>query len=216
MNAARPQSPRLPASDRRRQLLETALDFFSRRGFEGTTTKEIAAAAGVTEAIIFRHFPNKQALYNAVIDYPHESGEFDAMFQEWKALMEANDDTGLFRSIVHHMIAGYRSDARAKRVILFAALEGHEAGLGQHRNRSMPIFEPILNYLARRQKEGALRPGNPVALILTLVGVAAHYGMLTEFFGFCTEIEDTEITDNFVDIILHGVSPASIPQKADQ
>ena len=41
---------RLPASDRRLQLVETALDFFSRKGFSGTTTKEIPAAAGVTGA----------------------------------------------------------------------------------------------------------------------------------------------------------------------
>src|SRR3982751_707968 len=62
---------RLPASDRRRQLVETALDIFSRKGFGGTTTKEIAAAAGVTEAIIFRHFPSKADLYNAFLDSPH-------------------------------------------------------------------------------------------------------------------------------------------------
>jgi len=216
VNEARTQSQRLPASDRRRQLLETALDFFSRKGFEGTTTKEIAAAAGVTEAIIFRHFPNKQALYNAVIDYPHETGEVAACFEEWNALIAANDDAGLFRSIIHHVIASYRNDARSKRVILFAALEGHEVGLEQHRQRSMPIFEPIFNYVARRQSEGALRPGNPAAIILAVAGAAAHYGMATEFFGFCSNLNDTEIIDNFLDIILHGVSPASTPEKADQ
>ena len=63
MTDPRTHTPRLQASDRRLQLVETALDFFSRKGFSGTTTKEIAAAAGVTEAIIFRHFPTKQDLY---------------------------------------------------------------------------------------------------------------------------------------------------------
>ena len=69
-------TPRLAASDRRRQLLDTALDLFSRKGFEGTTTKEIAAAAGVTEAIIFRHFPSKHALYADLIDEHHTSSQF--------------------------------------------------------------------------------------------------------------------------------------------
>jgi AcrR family transcriptional regulator len=59
MNDSRTTTRRLPASDRRRQLVETALDFFSREGLGGTVTKEIAAAAGITEAIIFRHFPTK-------------------------------------------------------------------------------------------------------------------------------------------------------------
>ena len=74
MSVLRSATPRLPAEDRRRQLLETALGLFSKKGFDGTTTKEIAAAAGVTEAIIFRHFPTKQELYSAVLDYKHESG----------------------------------------------------------------------------------------------------------------------------------------------
>jgi AcrR family transcriptional regulator len=50
---------RMNAGDRRRQLLDAALELFSRKGFGGATTKEIAASAGVTEAIIFRHFPSK-------------------------------------------------------------------------------------------------------------------------------------------------------------
>src|SRR5438067_1534743 len=97
-------TPRLPASDRRRQLLEGALDIFSRKGFEGTTTKEIAAAAGVTEAIIFRHFPSKQALYTAVLDFHHEAGEFDECMAEWKLLMDSNDDEGLIRAIIVRII----------------------------------------------------------------------------------------------------------------
>jgi len=40
-----PVTKRLPATDRRQQLLETALDLFAQNGFAATTTKEIAAAA---------------------------------------------------------------------------------------------------------------------------------------------------------------------------
>jgi TetR/AcrR family transcriptional regulator len=207
---------RLPASDRRRQLLETALDLFSRKGFDGATTKEIAAAAGVTEAIIFRHFPNKQTLYNAVLDYHHESSEMDACTKEWKAFMDANDDVGLFRSLIRNMIAGYRHDPRVKRALLFAALEGHETGLAQHRNRALPIFEPIVHYIERRQSEGAIRAAHPAAVITALVGLANHYGMLTEFFGFCTGLSDEEVTDNFLDIILHGLQPAPTSEKDTQ
>ena len=58
---------RLTAPDRRRQLIEAAMDLFSRKGFAGTTTKEIALAAGVSEAIIFRHFATKDDLYWEVL-----------------------------------------------------------------------------------------------------------------------------------------------------
>jgi len=200
--------PRLPAEDRRRQLLDTALDFFSRKGFQGTTTKEIAAAAGVTEAIIFRHFPSKQALYTAVLDYQYESGETAALLSKWKAFMDVNDDTGLFRSIISSVIESHRRDARVKRALLFAALEGHETGLELHRQRSMPVFELICQYIARRQSEGAIRPGNPAGMAAAAFTMAAHYAMLTEFFGFRTHTTDEEITESFLDVLLHGIQPA--------
>src|SRR5580658_5165967 len=47
-------TPRMPGEDRRRQLLRVAIDSFARNGFSGTKTKDIAAAAGVSEAILFR------------------------------------------------------------------------------------------------------------------------------------------------------------------
>jgi AcrR family transcriptional regulator len=59
---------RLRAADRREQILAVATALFARQGFNGTTTKEVAANAGVTEALIFRHFPSKEDLYWAVID----------------------------------------------------------------------------------------------------------------------------------------------------
>ena len=208
--------PRLAAPDRRRQLLDTALDFFSRRSFEGVTTKEIAAAAGVTEAIIFRHFPTKQILYNSVLDYGYESGQLQPLLDEWKSLMDANDDTGLFGSIIRHMIAGYRTDARVKRALLFAALEGHKTGLEQHRDRMIPVFEPVIQYIARRQNEGALRSIDPTAVIIALVGMSNNYGMLTEFFGFCTGMSDEAVTEYFLDIFLRGIQTAHELHKDHQ
>src|SRR5499426_3640665 len=57
------------AEDRRRQIVEVAAELFSQRGFNGTTTKEIAERAGVSQAIIFRHFPSKEAIYSAILDH---------------------------------------------------------------------------------------------------------------------------------------------------
>src|SRR5438128_3592383 len=62
------QTPRMAAEDRRQQIVEVAVRLFSQKGFRGTTTKEIALAAGVNEAIIFRHFATKQDLYSAILD----------------------------------------------------------------------------------------------------------------------------------------------------
>src|SRR5260370_29745465 len=130
VNDPGPSTQRLPASDRRRQLVETALDFFSRKGFGGTTTKEIAAAAGVTEAIIFRHFPTKQDLYNAVLDHHHNSPQLAECVAQWKTYMDRNDDEALVRDIIEKIIEAYRCDLPVHRFLRFPALQGHDAGLG--------------------------------------------------------------------------------------
>src|ERR1700677_1791525 len=67
--AETPSRPaRMPGEDRRRQLLKVAIESFAQNGFSGTKTKEIAAAAGVSEAILFRHFASKEDLYHAILD----------------------------------------------------------------------------------------------------------------------------------------------------
>jgi TetR/AcrR family transcriptional regulator len=64
----RPQPTRMRAEGRRNQIVAIAAELFSQKGFRGTTTKEIADHAGVSEAIIFRHFATKDDLYRAILD----------------------------------------------------------------------------------------------------------------------------------------------------
>ncbi len=56
-------APRLPAAERRFQLLSAAITVFSRDGYHGTSMNHIAVAAGVTKPVLYQHFPSKQALY---------------------------------------------------------------------------------------------------------------------------------------------------------
>lgn len=54
---------RLPADQRRRQLLDVARETFARHGFHGASMDEIAEGAGVTKPVLYQHFPSKRALY---------------------------------------------------------------------------------------------------------------------------------------------------------
>jgi len=63
MVAPDPPSARLPAAQRRRQLLDVALAAFSAAGFHGTSMEDVATAAGVTKPVLYQHFGSKRALY---------------------------------------------------------------------------------------------------------------------------------------------------------
>src|SRR5260221_5690416 len=57
---------KLTGDERRAAIIKAVRQVFAEKGFDGTTTRELAAAAGGSEALLFKHFPNKEALYSAM------------------------------------------------------------------------------------------------------------------------------------------------------
>lgn len=58
---------RLDSDERRKTIVAAAVPLFARKGFAGATTKELAEAAGISEALLFRHFPSKKHLYEEIL-----------------------------------------------------------------------------------------------------------------------------------------------------
>jgi len=54
----------MSAEERRLSILRAAVPLFAQNGFNGTTTKQIAKAASVSEALLYKHFPSKEAIYS--------------------------------------------------------------------------------------------------------------------------------------------------------
>jgi AcrR family transcriptional regulator len=64
----RPRGNRLPRHERRRQLLDAALEVFVARGYHAAAMDEIAERAGVSKPVLYQHFPGKLDLYLALLD----------------------------------------------------------------------------------------------------------------------------------------------------
>lgn len=86
---------RLPAGERRASLLSTACGLFAGRSYHGTTTAEIARAAGVTEPVLYRHFESKRALYLACMDWSWEQVK-----ELWAERLAAEPDPGLWLATI--------------------------------------------------------------------------------------------------------------------
>jgi TetR/AcrR family transcriptional regulator, transcriptional repressor of aconitase len=100
---------RLDSEARRRRIVDAALPLFARKGFAGTTTKEIAEAAAVSEALLFKHFPTKAALYGAIEDFGCRIKE--AALERLRLLEPSTQ--GLVRMayvMVHHIVLGDADD----------------------------------------------------------------------------------------------------------
>jgi len=196
---------RLTAEERKQQLIEVAIDLFSKKGFGGTTTKEIAAAAGVNEAIIFRHFATKQQLYTAILDFKINHQKHQTTFAEICTLMEGQDDKAVFAWLVTKVIEIYREDPRFERLMLYAALEGHEIAV-MHHNSVSPFIDALVKYVERRQREGALIDCDPFVVLASVVGVAKQFAMGKYLFCWQrTKSSDADVAKTLTEIVLNGV-----------
>ena len=206
----------MAGEDRRRQLLEVAIDLFSKNGFGGTTTREIAHAAGVTEAIIFRHFATKQDLYAAILDHIRITVGTDRWPVEVQALMDRNDDEGLFRRIMAGIVQMHRTQPRFERLMLHAALEGHELAVMHHNRMMLAMGRPLLEYIERRQRDGALRGCDAMAVILAVAGMARAWAMQKYLYQICeSPASDEETIESFVRILMNGLRTATIQEGED-
>jgi len=196
---------RLPAEQRRLNLIETAIDVFSRKGFSGATTKEIAAAAGVTEAIVFRHFATKKDLYTAILESRLKGENFDAWMAKAQTFMDQRDDEGLFRYLVSEIIVQCGKESRFERLVLFAALEGQELAV-MHAQIAAPIGKRFIDYIERRQRAGALRKGDPGAILMAVVGLAKFYAAQKYIYRVCEpDLSDKAVIDTFMNILMDGL-----------
>ncbi|MBX7244525.1 MAG: TetR/AcrR family transcriptional regulator [Candidatus Sumerlaeaceae bacterium] len=66
-SAAAKKRVKMDSTERRDMIVRDVRRVFAEKGFKGATTRELARAAGVSEALLFKHFPTKEALYEAML-----------------------------------------------------------------------------------------------------------------------------------------------------
>src|SRR5450759_1628100 len=95
------KNTRMTAQARRESIIEAVTAAFADKGFYGTTTRELAKAAGVSEALLFKHFPNKEALYNAILI----SGANKPRLEEFNRIMSDEPSTFTLIKLIHFIVS---------------------------------------------------------------------------------------------------------------
>ena len=227
--AARPEpSPaqaggRMAAEERRLQIVRVAMRLFSERGFRGTTTKEIAHAAGVSEAIIFRHFATKEELYTAIIDFKSCAGlgacppaaesshpVIDTIRAGVGDAMERRDDREVFRRIALTMMEHHQSDQEFLRLLLYSALEGHQLAQIFWDTNVRVLYEFLGGYIRERQREGAFRNVDPFLVVRAFNGAVIHHSLNNILWEKdparrIVNVQAEEAAREFTEILLRGI-----------
>lgn len=186
---AAPQT-RYSSADRREQILEVATGLFAQQGFQGTTTKLIAEKSGVTEALIFRHFPGKEELYWAVIERKINCA---APLERLLENLEAGcDDLEILSRVAFEVLNRRAQDQTFSRLLLFSALEKHELSERFFRNYIANYFEVLARFVRQGISAGRFRSVDPLLAARGFVGMLVYHSWIQELFGG-KEVQDFDL-----------------------
>jgi AcrR family transcriptional regulator len=194
----------MKSEQRRAAIVRSAIHLFAEKGFRGTTTRELAAAAGVTEPVLYQHFRAKSDLYSAIIEA--KATEASGHAAELAELANAGDDRAFFRSLGELILRRYQDDPELSRLLFFSSLERHElADLFFERIYS-GFYKLVTGYIRRRVREGAFRRVNPEVAARGLIGMISYHGQAALLFpGRFSVANPRRIASEMVTVFLDGI-----------
>jgi AcrR family transcriptional regulator len=99
--------PKAERRDTRNALIEAATELFARHGYGGTSVRAIAQATGLSESALYRHFPNKQTIFEEVL---FQAG--GGLFASQRALVDPalalSDPAAFLRALAKNLVAAWQ------------------------------------------------------------------------------------------------------------
>lgn len=190
---------RLPRAQRREQILAAATEAFARSGFAATSLEDIAAEAGITRVILYRHFDSKTDLYRAVLD--RMCARLDAHVEEPVGgftdasidglLQAATESPAGFRLLFQHAlrepefkerIEKFRADISAAAFLQISALVPDQA-LARWAAQLAPVvaIEAIIAWLDAGQPDPVRAAARVRHAVMGVIGAALDSGADSSF-----------------------------------
>ncbi len=164
---ADPRATRPSADPTRDRIVSAAAEFFSDRSFEGASTRQIAARAGVGQPLVNYHFRSKDALWRAVVD-----SLFDMLYETMRERtigLRGVDEVTSAKLRVREFVTFSARNPQLHRIIMQESkVDGPRMDyLAEH---VRPIYEDTIDLFTRLAERGAVPPIDPVHLYYILTG----------------------------------------------
>ncbi len=162
----------LTGPERRTSIVRSSMHLFARKGFAGATTRELARAAGVSEAMVFKHFPTKRRLYRAILENKIAEAESALPL---RALADfAVDPAAFLGRIAGTLVRRIEADPTFLRLLLYCALEGHPLARAFDRARASRLRVAVADAVRRWREEGRIRAVDPEYAARAFLGLVFH------------------------------------------
>jgi len=205
---------RMKSSERRAAIVREAVRLFAGQGFRGTTTRQLAAALGVTEPVLYQHFPSKRDLYSAIIEA--KTLEIAPGAGHLRELAAGSDDAAFFGALGEMILRRYEEDPELSRLLFFSALERHELADLFFERLYVGFYRLVTGYIRRRIRAGAFRRVNPEIAARGVIGMISYHGLIGILFpGKLARPPRRRIVREMVSVFLKGIaSPAPLQTPA--
>ncbi len=197
---------RMSAEHRRDQIIRVAAELFARQGFKGTTTREIAEKAGITDALVFRYFDTKESLYSAIITLKTgESANWD--HQEIEGAIACKNDTRVFQAFALALLELATRDPGLMRLLLHSALEDHKLSNLFFQSQMTNLVKVLGDYIQTRIDDGAFHLEDSMTTARGFIGMINHWLLMREIFKHEAYVKYTNegLAKTFTDLFLNGV-----------
>ena len=215
------RAKRVPASERRKQILKVAQRIFSRQGFRGTTTRQIADRAGVNEAIVFRYFKSKEDLYWSVLDDMCRAAPGRQELEAIAAAHPGGKSTGaeeekVFAVIAEGILKRSKKDNGLGRLLFFSALERHSLSARFFKTYVASYCEALAAYINSRIETGVFRRLDALLAARGFVGMVYYHHVMQELFGAAKyqKFDDTKTARELASLWVRGVVTTPFPANA--
>ena len=205
---------RLSSTVRRERLISAAMRLFALQGFDGTTTREIAQAAGMNEALIFRHFPSKEALYWAVVASRIKAAGRQERVRAY--LQSGLSKREVLAGIAESFLDRNHEDENLTRLLLFSALRNSKLADKFFRTYLTETYELLAEFIRAGARRGEFRKIDPVIGARAFLGMISSHILLQELFGARKDGPNhpRAVGRQLADLWLNGISaPTSKVEK---
>jgi AcrR family transcriptional regulator len=195
---SRPQGNRRQGVKRRDSLIATATVLFAKQGFEGTTVRQIARHCGITEAAIYKHFDNKEHLYEEVIHSKSRQHQINQYLEGKRGVGSIED---ALYTVARHILETARSDPALVRMLLYSSLEGFRGSTLLYKEFRQPYIQFLREELKDRMASGEIREVNHFITSRCFVGMVMDCALNVELWN---NLESTTYT---AETVMHNNVP---------
>ncbi|MFA5629602.1 MAG: TetR/AcrR family transcriptional regulator [Dehalococcoidales bacterium] len=197
-NKTKPNLRKIQTEERRTQILDTALSVFAHKGFAGTTVKDIACSAGISDGLMYHYFPSKEKLLEAVV-------EKHSFLPQLRAILTNPEEPcrKVLKNIAIEFSSMFTRENDAAKIFLQEAHSNAEVKRvwGNLSNECSLILQ---QFLLSRIETGELKPHNTEVSARCILAIILMFNFTKDAFQ-SSNLSDKRFIEESVDSFLDGI-----------